>query len=224
MNAADRILIGGNSNSFENIQIDIDCDILLSQMMEQASNVVNMAVELTNLAWTNNTQKQQELNMMSSSSLTNNNNNNTVNIIADDDEEEEHAHELDHTSRKDSSSSVESMDNFVTYLAPTATTDTAATTATFTNLDVVHQDTERKSRRDFVSVDLTVESSLQECPTEDTTDHFHGHDHDHDHDNKGVNDDLLEEYYKITAERACSIVDFAFATLPPSNKKPRIEY
>jgi len=250
---ADRILIGGTSEknchdaeySFENIQIDIDCDVLLSQMMEEASNVVTMAVELTNLAWTNNKQKHQELNnIMSSSSLTNmndNDNNNinatrtTVNIIADDDDEDarelhhdHHSHSAaaaatDEVSGEDedadsvASSSVEFMENYLSYHAHPDADAAATATATFTNLDVVHQDTERKSRRrDFVSVDHTVESSsFQECPTEDTG-------HDHDNDNNGVESNLLEEYYKITAERACSIVDFAFATPSPS-KKPRIE-
>mmetsp|Transcript_103015 Transcript_103015/g.210017 ORF Transcript_103015/g.210017 Transcript_103015/m.210017 type:complete len:597 (+) Transcript_103015:173-1963(+) len=68
--------------SFDNLDVEIDCEVLLSQMMEEASKVVTMAVELTNLAWTNNIRKQEDLN---NSNNNNDNDKNTMNnhAIAD---------------------------------------------------------------------------------------------------------------------------------------------
>lgn len=70
---------------FENIDIDIDCNALLSQMMTEASKVVTMAVELTNLAWTNNTEKQEEIDKMNMNAMVAENTRRTANLIADDD-------------------------------------------------------------------------------------------------------------------------------------------
>jgi len=52
----------GRSFEFGNITVELNCEFLLSQMIEEASTIVSLTVELTNLAWTNNTKKQQEIN------------------------------------------------------------------------------------------------------------------------------------------------------------------
>jgi len=46
---------------FEAITLDIDCEALLKQMIEEASTVVSLAVEHTNRTWKNNTKMQHEL-------------------------------------------------------------------------------------------------------------------------------------------------------------------
>jgi len=78
-----------NQTGLESVVLEIDCDVLLSQMMKEASKVVSMAVELTNQAWNNNTQKQQELNNLYDNDNDNMNiSRNTANlIIADDDDD-----------------------------------------------------------------------------------------------------------------------------------------
>lgn len=46
---------------FEVITLDIDCEALLKQMIEEASTVVSLAVEHTNRTWKNKTKMQHEL-------------------------------------------------------------------------------------------------------------------------------------------------------------------
>jgi len=79
------------------VEVVIDCEVLLSQMMNEASKVVTMAVELTNLAWKNNTQEQQELNNLYDNNVNNisrnnmnnmNMSNNTANLIVADDDDD----------------------------------------------------------------------------------------------------------------------------------------
>ena len=48
---------------------------------------------------------------------------------------------------------------------------------TFTNLDVVHQDTERKKERDFVSATDTVDPSFESSSSHSELD-LHDHDHE----------------------------------------------
>jgi hypothetical protein len=71
----------------ENIEIDIDCNALLSQMIEEASKVVIMAVELTNIAWTNNRERKEEISEISMDDLMAENSRNVTNIITDDDDD-----------------------------------------------------------------------------------------------------------------------------------------
>ena len=253
-----------------NIEIDINCEELLSQMIEEAGKVVTMMVELTNLAWTNNTKKQEEidniieLNTMSPG----------ANVIADDDNDSRsvdiyippapmagskrrrprsdslddalmapprnvhidvkhhrrHVSELPFHRRVFSTlpllpvvSEEESVVDVTT--SPSSSTSTTITTTTFTNLDVVHRDTERKCEsRDFVSIDHSFEAStLTELDDEHHEDHHHHEEHESkdalsplpEEDSKNNNNDVDVnvdvEYYKIAAERACDIVDFVFA-------------
>jgi len=96
-----------------------------------------------------------------------------------------------------------------------AAAPTMTKTATFTNLDVVHRDAnnERKRKsRDFVSVDQSFVSELLD---EEQQEHDFNNDvaapEDDTHKNSDVDVDVDAEYYKVAAERACSIVDFVFA-------------
>jgi len=109
--------------------------------------------------------------------------------------------------------------------SPSSSSSTTITTTTFTNLDVVHRDTERKCEsRDFVSIDHSFEAStLTELDDEHHEDHHHHEEHeskdalsplpeeDSKNNNNDVDVDVDVEYYKIAAERACDIVDFVFA-------------
>ena len=260
-------------------------------MIEEASAIVSLTVELTNLAWTNNTKKQQEINDSTMSvshqqeqerqaaavvadaddSLSST----VANIIADDDDS---IYIPPATGRRSRANSVDDMimgppgsnvhivrqelsfcggsSNGLSSLpvvseeetdehqdqeeeAPTNTTVVAAAaavsssstssgdaaptmtkTATFTNLDVVHRDAniERKRKsRDFVSVDQSFVSELldEEQQEHDLQEHDFNNDvaapEDDTHKNSDVNVDVDAEYYKVAAERACSIVDFVFA-------------
>jgi hypothetical protein len=248
-NDTDRCLMPGCRNSkdgsriqdisiFENIEIEIDCDTLLSQMMEEASKVVTMAVELTNLAWANNTEKQKEINKMN---MVANNTRKTANIIVDDEDSStagEHlpARMIGKRSRSEDNTGSHTgttmskqvseislrppaqvecdeehiEDSQVSNDAPSSTA-----TAKITNLHMLDQDVERKTRYFDVS-DPSYDSSStgtdhdyrpEKCPPEDK-------------------DDEDESYSKITAERACHIVDFVLAgdVIPchlPPNKKLR---
>jgi len=88
-----------------------------------------------------------------------------------------------------------------------------AKTATFTNLDVVHRDnTERKRKsRDFVSIDQSFVSELLDEEQQEHDLHSDAAHEDLTHKDNDVDVDVDAEYYKVAAERACSIVDFVFA-------------
>jgi len=259
---------------FESITVDLNCELLLSQMIEEASNVVSLTVELTNFAWTNNTKKQQEI-IDSTMSLFQQQErqadvdasiSTAANIIADDDsiyipratgrrsransiddmlmgppgsnvhivrqelsfcggslassslplvsEEETDEHQdqeeapTNKTAVVDVAAAVSSTFTSGTTVPPTTT---MTKTATFTNLDVVHRDnTERKRKsRDFVSIDQSFVSELLD---EDQQEHDLHNDAAHeDLTHKDDDVDVDAEYYKVAAERACSIVDFVFA-------------
>jgi len=90
-------------------------------------------------------------------------------------------------------------------------TTTMTKTATFTNLDVVHRDnTERKRKsRDFVSIDQSFVSELLDEEQQEHDLHNDAAHEDLTHKDNDV--DVDAEYYKVAAERACSIVDFVFA-------------
>jgi len=222
---------------FENIDIEIDCNALLSQMMEEASKVVTMAVESTNLAWTNNTQKQEEINDMSMNDMMAENMQETANIIDDDDSSTaverlpermtgKRSRREDHPDNDTHTGTIMSNQVSELSLSPYGqvvcdeerieehkVSNVASTSsATITNLHVLDQDAERKTRY-FVSVDPSYESL--------------GSDHDPAEDCvPNHQDDADECYNKIAAERACSIVDFVLAgdIIPcalSSNKKLR---
>jgi len=237
----------------------------------------DLSVELTNMAWTNNTQKQQEFNKMNagnSSDLDNNDTTrNTANIIVDDDEDHDHrSHSAAATASvygvpstmtgkrsrcdaADSSQTGSTMSKQVSepsFRCPVPTlvvsedehghghahghdhahahahgnAPATVNATTFTNLDVVHQDTERKKERDFVSA--TVDPSFESSSSHSELD-LHGHDHDHDHDHEDDHDHEEQECpikdvdANITAERACHIVDFVLAPYSSSNMKLRTE-
>jgi len=228
---------------YESIEIDVDCNALLSQMMEEASKVVTLAVELTNLAWTNNTQKQEEL----MNDIIAENTENTANVIVDDDESltagerspqrltrkrsryedqpDAHAHTGSTMAKKVSEVSLlapqaQAVCDAEHIEEPDASNDSPSTSssssATITNIHVLEQDTERKTRY-FVS-DPSYASFLESdheatevCPDEQSP--------PEDQDN-------TDEYNSISAERACHIVDFVLAgdiipyTFSP-NKKQR---
>jgi hypothetical protein len=201
------------------IEVHINCEDLLSQMIKEASKVVSMAIELTNLAWKNNTQKQQELNNMNR-----NNTRNIANIIADDDcdspgpvlqasqrltakrsrfsrDNAEHYHQQDDHHDSGMSHKVSELS-----LHPPALvvcdeehhlvhSPTIATT--ITNIDVVHRHMKAKF---FVSVEPSFESSSS-SDAEDS-------DHQTEHEHEGCNDEC---YSRFLAERARHIVDFALA-------------
>lgn len=232
-NSKDTSRIGVNS-LFENIEIEIDCEALLSQMMEEASKVVTMAVELTNLAWTNNTQKQEEINNMK---MVADETRRTANIIVDDDEV---SHSKQRTRSRMTGKRSRNEDNpdpqagtrmlkqvsEFSFCPPAQvvrdeetveesqvsdTPSPSRTTATITNLHVLEQDADRKTRYFNVS-DPSYDSSSV------ATDHdYCPHQEDHNGD---------ECCNMITAERACDIVDFVLAgdTIPlhfSPNKKLR---
>jgi len=214
---------------YENINIDIDCDHLLSQMMEEASKVVTMAVELTNMTWKNNTQKQEEINEMNVNGIMAENTRKTANIIADDDYSSsvgEHRpqqatgkrsrcdghQETDGfpgttISKKVSEVSISPHAQTMCDEGPVEQLQVSSTTsaATITNIHVLDQDAERNARY-FVS-DPSYESSSFGS----------------DHDQTLQQDDGNEGYNNITAERACNIVDFVLAgdiiTCPSSSNK-----
>jgi len=224
------------NSSFENIDIDVDCNALLSQMMEEASKVVTMAVELTNLVWTNNTQKQEEINKMNMNDMMADNSPKTANIIVDDDDSctgehlpqrmtgkrsrcQDHA---DVDANTDNIMSKQVSDHFFRPPAqvvcdeehieePQVFKDVASitTSATITNLHLLDQDTERKTRY-FVS-DPSYESSAS------------GSDHDQ---SENYSEEKCQPEQQDDVERACHIVDFVLAgdILPcsfSSNKKLR---
>jgi hypothetical protein len=248
-----------------NIEVDINCEELLSQMVEEACKVVTMMVELTNLAWTNNAKKQKEIDNI----IELNNMSPQPNVIADDDDDSpsvdiyipppptvgskrrrprsdslddalmgpprnvhidvnhhrRHVSELPLHSRGGSTlpllpvvSEEESVVD-VTSSPSSSSSTTMTTTTTFTNLDVVHRDTERK-RKSYVSIDHSFEpSTFSELDDEHHEDHHHHHEEHEEEapsplpeeDSKNNNNDVDVEYYTISAERACDIVDFVFA-------------
>jgi len=265
----------GRSFEFGNITVELNCEFLLSQMIEEASTIVSLTVELTNLAWTNNTKKQREIND-STMSLSHQQeqerqaaavvaydadaslSSTVANIIADDDDsiyippatgQRSRANSLDdmimgppgsnvHIVRQElsfcggnsngsSSLPVVSEEETVAAAAVSssspssvAAAPTMTKTATFTNLDVVHRDAnkERKRKsRDFVSVDQSFVSELldEEQQEHDLQEQDFNNDEaaleEDTHKNNDVDVDVDAEYYKIAAERACSIVDFVFA-------------
>ncbi len=201
---------------FENIEIDIDCDALLSQMMEEASKVVTLAVELTNLAWTNNTEKQEEINNMNMAAEETRR---TANIIIDDEVSNSEQHPPTRKTGKRSRNEEKpepqagtmmlKQVSEVSFCPPAqvvcdeetveesqVSDAPPKTTATITNLHVLEQDADRKTRYFNVS-DPSYDSSSV------ATDHNCLPDQgDHNED---------ECYNMITAERACDIVDFVLA-------------
>lgn len=235
-------------SSLENIEIEIDCNALLSQMMEEASKVVTMAVELTNLTWTNNTQKQEEINQMNMNDMMAERTQNTANIIVDDDDCSTAGERLPqtmtgkrsrcedhpdtHTHAGTTMSKQVSEASFCPHVQvvcdeehieePHVSNDDASSAAaTITNIHLLDQDACEPKTRYFVS-DPSYEAS------ESGSDHEHhteGHHQDekcppHNHDNGD------ECFSKISAERACHIVDFVLAgdMIPcafSSNKKLR---
>ena len=216
--------------------------------MEEASKVVAMAVELTNLTWTNNTQKQEEINKMDINDMMVENTQNTANIIVDDDDSstageclpqtmtgkrsrcEDH---LDtHTHAGTTMSKQVSEVSFCPHVQvvcdeeyieePQVSNADASSTsaATITNIHVLDQDEERKTRY-FVS-DPSYESSESGSDHERTECYQDEKCPPHHH----ANGDGDECYSKISAERACHIVDFVLAgdIIPcpfSSNKKLR---
>lgn len=88
----------------QNIEIDIDCNDLLSQMIEEASKVVMMAVELTNLAWTNNSHKEEEYSEISMNEFEADNRGKVTNIIVDDDDDDDNIPAADERSGERTSS------------------------------------------------------------------------------------------------------------------------
>jgi hypothetical protein len=203
--------------NYEYIHIDIDCEDLLSQMMEEASKVVTMAVELTNLTWKNNTQKQEEINEMNLNGIMAENTRKTANIIADDDYSSsvgEHQSQQATGKRSrceghqvndafpETSISKKVSEVFISPHAQTMCDERpveqlrgsgTTSAATITNIHVLDQDAERKTRY-FVS-DPSYESSSFGS----------------DHDQTLQQDDGGEGYDNITAERASNIVDFVLA-------------
>jgi len=230
-----------STSFFENAEIEIDCEALLSQMMEEASKVVTMAVELTNLAWTNNTEKQEEINNMNM--IADENNKRTANFIVDDDdlstsEERPPTRMTGKRPRNEDNRETQvgtSMYKQVSELSfqPPAQVvcnevhveedsrisdvSPSKNTATITNLHLLDQDADRKTRYFHVS-DPSYDSSS--CPT------------DHDYlPEKCPHEDHQEAQCLelITAERACDIVDFVLAgdIIPchfTPNKKLRTKY
>ena len=194
-----------HSNShLEKAEIEIDCEALLSQMMNEASKVVAMAVELTNLAWTNNTEKQEEINMIADDTRK------TANIIEDEDSSEVGESLPQRTTGKQSRSEDGSEARTGAVISKQVSETSFA--SIITNLHVLEQDEERKAKSSNVS-DPSYDSSstgtdqdqeTKKCPIEDQ--------------------DEGDECYKM--KRACAIVDFALAgdTVPwylPANKKLR---
>jgi len=224
----------------ENVEIIIDSNALLSQMIEEASKVVSMAVELTNLTWTHNTQRQEDI----MNDLMAENSRKVTNIIRDDDDDvsiaekragrmtgkrprdEDHPDNNNHESPKMLKQVSEHSFRFndkelcddEQIEGPLSASTMASTTsvATITNLHFLDENADRKTRY-FVS-DPSQGSS--------------GCDSEHDrtevcpHENFPPEDGKEESYNKISAERACNIVDFVLAgDIVPcpfsSNKKRR---
>jgi len=224
------------NSSFENIVIDVDCEALLSQMMEEASKVVTMAVEITNLVWTNNTQKQEEINEMNMNDMMADNTLKTANIIVDDDDScaGEHLPQRmtgkrsrceDHPDNDARTGNIMSKQVSEHFFRPPAQVvcdeeqieepqvfkgvASITTSATITNLHLLDQDAEQKTRY-FVS-DPSYESSAS------------GSDHDQ---SENYSEEKCQPGQQDDVERACHIVDFVLAgdILPcslSSNKKLR---
>jgi hypothetical protein len=235
-------------SSFENIEIEIDCNALLSQMMEEASKVVTMAVELTNLTWTNNTQKQEEINQMNMNDMMADRTQNTANIIVDDDDCSTAGERLPqtmtgkrsrcedhpdtHTHAGTTMSKQVSEASFCPHVQVVcdeehieephvSNADASSAAATITNIHVLDQDACERTTRYFVS-DPSYETS-------ESGSHHEQHTEGHHQDEKcpprhhGNGDECFS---KISAERACHIVDFVLAgdIIPcvfSSNKKLR---
>ena len=180
-------------------------------MMEEASKVVAMAVELTNLAWTNNPQKQEEIDMMAENNIS------TANLIVDDEDysvsREQHGmtgkrsrcddhpdtHRRSHStmSKKVSETSLLPhaqviCDDYEHIEEPRDSNDFAS--ATITNLHVLEQDSDRKARYSVSDPSQESSSSRSEKypPLEQ-------------------NDEDDECYDQISAKRVCDIVDFVLA-------------
>jgi len=139
--------------------------------------------------------------------------------VVSEEETDEHHHEDQEEEASTITTAVAAVSSSSTSSGTAAPTMTK--TATFTNLDVVHRDAnkERKRKsRDFVSVDQSFVSELLDEEQQE-------HDlQEHDLNNAALEEDTHKnnvdvdvdvdvdaEYYKVAAERACSIVDFVFA-------------
>ena len=181
--------------------------------MEEASKVVAMAVELTNLAWTNNPQKQEEINMMAENNIS------TANLIVDDEDysvsREQHPQAM--TGKRSHSHSTMSKKVSETSLLPHAqvvcddyehieeprdSNDFAS--ATITNLHVLEQDSDRKARYSVSDPSHESSSSRSEIhPNEENQDQKYPPLEQYDEDD--------ECYDQISAKRVCDIVDFVLA-------------
>lgn len=210
-------------NSHENIEINIDSNALLSQMIEEASKVVSMAVDLTNRTWTHYTEKEEYINRM------NENDHNVTNIIVEDEDVsiddnrlgrmtgkrqryEEHPDNEIHDSPKMSKqvsehsfrSDENELDDNEQIEEPRSANSMSSTpaVATITNIHLLHTDTDRKARY-FVS-DPSQGSSG--CGSEhDPTEVCQQEKFSPEDENEE------ESYNKISAERASHIVDFVLA-------------
>lgn len=229
----------------ENIEIDINCSGLLLQMIEEASKVVIMAVELTNKAWTNDNKKEEisELNM---NALVAENSSKVTNIIMDDDDDDNgfisNKRFVERTTGKRSrcdvypesgnqgnskmSKQVSEIsfdpnvaavreDEYIEKHHDTSASNTTVTT--ITNLHILDEDADRKTRY-FVSDPSYDSSGSEHDPTAVCEDQKLPPLHEY-------NDDE-DESYNISPERACHIVDFVLAgdIIPSSfssNKKLR---
>jgi len=214
----------------ENIEIDIDCNALLSQMIEEASKVVIMAVELTNLAWTNSSQKE-EISKNSMNDLVEKSGK-VTNIIVDEDDDGNIYTANDRVQERRTSKRLRNdvypeignhgdskMSKQVSELSfrpndevvrgdelieetPAARISFSTTTVTtITNIHILDEDVDRKTRY-FVS-DRSYDSSGSEHDTSEVCE-----------DEKCPpipEKDEDESYSNILAERASHIVDYVLA-------------
>ena len=218
-------------------------------MIEEASKVVMMAVELTNLAWKNNRQKEEETSNMSMNDLVAQNSRKVTNIIRDDDDDgceftknervverttgKRSRHDVYHETGNHGDSKMSKQVSEISFhpsdevvredehieqpqTPRTSVSNTAV--ATITNLHVLEEDADRKTRY-FVSDPSYDSSGSEHDPTAVCEDQklppLNECEEDED-----------EDYNDISAERACDIVDFVLAgdIIPRSfspNKKLR---
>mmetsp|Transcript_3617 Transcript_3617/g.9503 ORF Transcript_3617/g.9503 Transcript_3617/m.9503 type:complete len:540 (+) Transcript_3617:204-1823(+) len=230
----------------ENIEIYIDCNALLSQMIEAASKVVIMAVELTNMAWTNNRERKEEISM---DDLIAENSRNVTNIITDDDDDgdgftanevvverttgKRSRHDMYYETGNHGDTKISKQvseisfhpnhkvvreDEHIKEQQKTSNLASNNAVTTITNLHLLEEDADRKARY-FVSDPSYDSSGSEQDPTAVCEDQKLRSLHESNED---------ESYNNISAERACHIVDFVLAgeIIPSSfaaNKKLRLK-
>ncbi len=161
-----------------------------------------MAVDLTNLAWANNTEKQEEINMIADDTRK------TANIIVDDNSSAGGDFLPQGTTGKRSRGEDDPGARIGTGISKQVSETSFA--SIITNLHVLEQEEERKAKYSNVS-DPSFDSSSTGT--------------DQDQETKKCSlEDQDDECYKM--KRACDIVDFVLAgdSVPwylPSNKKLR---